>query len=182
MNIGEQIRKYRKEAGISQAELGKRLGVSQQQIAQYETGKRTPKIETIANIAGALGVGIKRLYPEYSREEWKKTKTYKQSRLRYEKAILGVIVLLSFKYKNIKKYKPKNDTDNEKEFYTITIEGTEYFLDFEILSALIHFCTEMIPNLFDMLRQYVPLQEVIFQQDDETGGNQTPTPEQPPQE
>lgn len=56
MSIGEQIRKHRKGAGISQKELGNRLGISQQQIAQYENGKRIPKIETLQKIAIALGV------------------------------------------------------------------------------------------------------------------------------
>ena len=54
MSTGEQIRKYRKIANISQKELGNRLGISQQQIAQYENGKRTPKIETLQKIADAL--------------------------------------------------------------------------------------------------------------------------------
>lgn len=56
MNSGERIRKYRKEAGLTQKELGERLGVSQQHIAQYENGKRIPKIETIDKIAVALNV------------------------------------------------------------------------------------------------------------------------------
>ena len=58
MTIGEQIRKYRKQAGISQKILGERLGVSQQHIAQYENGKRIPKTETIRKIAYALNVPI----------------------------------------------------------------------------------------------------------------------------
>lgn len=56
MDIGEQIRKYRKEAGLSQKKLGEMLGVSQQHIAQYENGKRIPKLETTEKIAVALGV------------------------------------------------------------------------------------------------------------------------------
>lgn len=79
MNIGEQIKKYRLKLGISQKELGKRLGMSQQQIAQYENGNRIPKIETINNIADALGIGIRRLYPDFTMDEWKKTDTYKKA-------------------------------------------------------------------------------------------------------
>lgn len=59
MNIGEEIKKIRKEAGLSQKELGERLKVSQAMIAQYENGKRIPKVGTIQKIADALGV------PEY---------------------------------------------------------------------------------------------------------------------
>ena len=36
MSIGEQIKKYRNEVGLSQKELGEKLGVSQAMIAQYE--------------------------------------------------------------------------------------------------------------------------------------------------
>lgn len=70
MNIGEQIRNYRKKAGISQKELGERLGVSQQHIAQYENGKRIPKTETLCKIADALRVGIGDLI-ELDYESWK---------------------------------------------------------------------------------------------------------------
>lgn len=58
MNIGQQIRNCRKKAGLSQKELGKRLGVSQQHIAQYENEKRIPKIETIQKIATALDTDL----------------------------------------------------------------------------------------------------------------------------
>lgn len=46
---------------MSQSELGKLLGVSQAMIAQYEKGKRIPKIETLARIAEALNVYIGKL-------------------------------------------------------------------------------------------------------------------------
>lgn len=58
MNISQNIRVYRKKAGLSQKELGEKLGVSQQHIAQYENGKRTPKLETIIKIASALDCEI----------------------------------------------------------------------------------------------------------------------------
>lgn len=55
MNIGQHIRRYRKKANLSQKELGRLVGMTQQQIAQYETGKRKPKSETIIKLAMALG-------------------------------------------------------------------------------------------------------------------------------
>ena len=58
MNIGERIRDYRKKAGLSQKELGKKLDVSQQHIAQYENGKRMPKLDTLKKIANALEIDI----------------------------------------------------------------------------------------------------------------------------
>ena len=58
MTVSETIRQERKKAGLSQAELGKRLGVSQSMIAQYECGIRKPKMTTIQLIADALGADI----------------------------------------------------------------------------------------------------------------------------
>lgn len=56
MTIGEQIKKYRVAAGISQKELGKRMGVSAAMVAQYENDLRKPKPETIQRFADALQV------------------------------------------------------------------------------------------------------------------------------
>ncbi len=56
MTIGEKIRKIRKENGLTQKQLGEKLGVSYQMIAQYENGKRNPKINTVISIASALNV------------------------------------------------------------------------------------------------------------------------------
>ena len=56
MTIGQRIKVARTESGLSQRELGERLGVSQAMIGQYEGGMRNPKYETIKRIADALGV------------------------------------------------------------------------------------------------------------------------------
>ncbi len=43
-------------AGISQAELARRIGVRQPMIARLEAGMQTPKIDTLVRLAKALGV------------------------------------------------------------------------------------------------------------------------------
>ena len=63
MTIGEQIKKTRKKVSLSQVELGKRLGVTGAAIAQYETGRRIPKRETLDKISRALGVQPYELLP-----------------------------------------------------------------------------------------------------------------------
>ena len=62
MTIGEKMKKIRTEKGLSQKEVAKRLGVSQPSYAQYESGKRKPKFETIQKIAKALEVTFNELY------------------------------------------------------------------------------------------------------------------------
>ncbi len=58
MTIGERLRALRKEAGLTQKELGERLGVSASMIGQYETNLRKPKFETLEKIAAVLNVSI----------------------------------------------------------------------------------------------------------------------------
>lgn len=79
MGIGENIKKKRKEAGLTQHELSARLGVSPAMISQYESGARNPKRETLIKIANALDVteqelldfpdGSYRLYMAYDEAE-----------------------------------------------------------------------------------------------------------------
>ena len=56
MTSGEKIKKYRKEAGLTQAELARRMHVSQPVIAQYEKGVRVAKIETLKKFAEVLNI------------------------------------------------------------------------------------------------------------------------------
>ena len=66
MTTGQRIKAARKKAGVTQEELGKKLGVSPSFVAQYETGKRNPKIETLQNLANALGVPVQELVKDWS--------------------------------------------------------------------------------------------------------------------
>lgn len=56
MSVGDNIRRFRKEKGWTQAELAELLHVSQQMIGQFENSKKPPKLETVEKIASALGV------------------------------------------------------------------------------------------------------------------------------
>lgn len=58
MTIGERIMKARKAVGLTQEELGKRIGVSASMVSQYETGARTPKVGTIQRFSDALNAPI----------------------------------------------------------------------------------------------------------------------------
>ena len=58
MTIGERLRALRKEAGLTQKELGKKLGVTASMIGQYETNLRKPKFETLKKFASVLNVSL----------------------------------------------------------------------------------------------------------------------------
>ena len=63
MTVGEKVKLIRQQKKISQQKLGNMLGVSQAMIAQYENGKRNPKLETIRKIANALEVPFDEIVP-----------------------------------------------------------------------------------------------------------------------
>ena len=59
MEIGDKLAELRKARKISQAKLGKMLGVSQSAIAQLETGTATNyELRTLARYATALGAKV----------------------------------------------------------------------------------------------------------------------------
>lgn len=58
MTIGEHMMLLRKKKGLSQAELGKRIGTSGDIIGRYERDIMMPSIEVIMKIADVLEVSI----------------------------------------------------------------------------------------------------------------------------
>ena len=54
--IPARIRTLRLERNLSQLELANRVGVAQTAISQFETGVKTPRLETLGRIAAALGI------------------------------------------------------------------------------------------------------------------------------
>ncbi len=80
MTVGEKIKSIRKQNGISQQKLGSMLGVSQAMIAQYENGKRIPKIETLIKIAEALDCEVSNImnYESITNEQEKEEKKFNE--------------------------------------------------------------------------------------------------------
>ena len=59
MTFGEKIKAERKKLGLTQIELGERIGVTNRVITSYENGKSFPRTrEAYKIIADALGVNV----------------------------------------------------------------------------------------------------------------------------
>ena len=66
------IREWREAAGLTQVQLGERVGVTGAQISRLETGSRNWRIPTIEGIAATLGLGDSRmlLFPVPRERRW----------------------------------------------------------------------------------------------------------------
>ena len=56
MSIGANIRRYRKQAKLTQEELAKLVGVGRTSVTQWENGEQTPLMGNVQKLAGALKV------------------------------------------------------------------------------------------------------------------------------
>lgn len=71
MKLGENIRDYRKKAGLSLRELADMVDVTYATLSRYENGKTVPKYDTLKKIARALGVdSVYYLYGDEDRDEY----------------------------------------------------------------------------------------------------------------
>ena len=61
MSVGENISRYRKSRGMTQAQLAEAVGLTEGAVRHYESGIRAVKPELIESIAAALGVSVNAL-------------------------------------------------------------------------------------------------------------------------
>ena len=64
--IGGQVKTLRKQVGLTQADLGKKIGRTAEAISNVETGKSLPSLETLIAVAEALGVPLTDFFPSGS--------------------------------------------------------------------------------------------------------------------
>lgn len=58
MNLGENLRKLRKENGLSQEQLADSLNISRQAISKWESGKAYPDIENLIQLRSIFKVTL----------------------------------------------------------------------------------------------------------------------------
>jgi transcriptional regulator with XRE-family HTH domain len=62
--IGENVRRYRLAADLSQEAVAERMGVDRAYISALELGRRNPTAITLWHAAEALGIGVAALFEE----------------------------------------------------------------------------------------------------------------------
>ena len=61
MAFSDQLTAYRKQAGLSQEQLGERVGVSRQTVSKWEQGLTTPELDKLIALSRVFDVSIDRL-------------------------------------------------------------------------------------------------------------------------
>jgi len=62
LRVGNGIRMMRKEAGLTQAQLAERLGISRTLLSFYETGRAIADWETVKKMSAELSCTVGDLY------------------------------------------------------------------------------------------------------------------------
>lgn len=75
MNIGANLKRIRKEKGLTQKQLGELCipPIAESTIRRYELGKLNPKLETVKRIADALQVDFTQILEIDNEENFEKT-------------------------------------------------------------------------------------------------------------
>lgn len=161
MTVGENIKRIRKEKGLTQKQLGGlcKPRISESTIRKYELGILNPKIETIDRIASALGVSIIEIAEHFTFDEYKKTQEHKQTEI-YENATLGVIAILKEIYGEVTE---KNVEDEYGEsFYYLVGKGENKFILYEgDIDKLLKYLKSSIPFIVDEMKDARPERKVI---------------------
>lgn len=131
--IGELIEKYRKEKGLTQSELAKKLGVSNTAISKWEHGNNLPDITLLEPLSEILGIDKLILFStenEIKEETSERVKSLKR-RNTIKLVILSIIFIFTIIFTNYisyKVYEHKLDTikSSQSTIYKFTSTDPEF--------------------------------------------------------
>ena len=96
--IGNNIKYFRKESGMTQDELAEELNVTRQALSNWERGKTEPDIETLTKIAEILDVSGEELIYGEEREEEHKTVVKQVTKHAKEGVGFGTVLAMVISY------------------------------------------------------------------------------------
>lgn len=129
--FGNYIYQKRKDLGLKQEDLGKKIGVTNKAVSKWETGETLPDICLIEPLANALNITIEELLTqEKPKIEYKKN-PYIKYLLLVIAFLLIIIVLFIISIVNMKKIKKEDiylNNNNFLEYYDV-LEAYEVYND-----------------------------------------------------
>ncbi len=77
--VGDNLRRWREVAGLSQHQLALELGVERNVVHRYETGENTMSLIRAAEISSILHISVSDLVPDKFRQDEEQHKRYKEA-------------------------------------------------------------------------------------------------------
>lgn len=160
MTVGENIRKLRKERGLTQKQLGELCGIKEANVRKYELDKANPKIETIERIAQALDVPIRAIKENITWEEHRNTEEIK----RLERSALpfsGMEVSLEKVFGAIEEKEVMGDTGWTQPYWLVGKAPNTFVLFEPDIEALVKATEAMLPSLVERMKDTRPESEIV---------------------
>lgn len=83
MNIGETIRNFRLQKGMSQGDIEKRTGLLRCYLSRVENGHTIPSLDTLAKIAGSLEMPLGQFFAESAADNGKNLPQLSEEEVRF---------------------------------------------------------------------------------------------------
>lgn len=107
--IGQNVKKYRESAGLTQADLAEKVGIGTASVSRIERGEKRMRLETLRALADALGISVGLLFYQRNKDELLLTLT-KMLEGKQPEFIEGIMALVRVCLENFEN--KKTDSDN----------------------------------------------------------------------
>ena len=148
-----RIKEFRQSKGLTQTELAKKVGISNQAVSFYENGKRQPKIETWNRLADFFNVSVPFLQgmPEaVGKNRLKELRQKKKLTLKKLGKHVGILDSTLSQYENGKR-EPGQEVWQKLAFYFgVSVSYIRGDLDTEMLTKIINTMYLIICNRIPM--------------------------------
>ena len=122
LNIGENLKKIRKDNNLTQEQFAEKVGLARTTYANYEANKRTPDIETLNKIATIFNTTVEKILGNpFEYPGTKRLPRYKP--VSYEKAIFSYIDLLDYAGLDF-----SLDVEETNRLFEMTVEYTKFLI------------------------------------------------------
>ena len=147
MNIGEKIKKLRKERDVTQEKLADYLGISYQAVSKWENGSALPDITLVVPLANFFGVSADFLFSINDTAENEKVKEYEEKYRRFFNTgdLKACIALMR---EALAEY-PRNYVFMDKLAYALKFdadESTDLTYKHKALSEVIQLCERILED------------------------------------
>lgn len=159
MPISANLKKLRKERGLTQKKLGELCGLAEITIRQYESGKYQPKIETIEKIARALKVSVKEIKEDITWDEYQDTKEWYNID-REVNSIQGVIAIVAEIYGKVSQI-DKEVSDHRVAYWIVGRAPNQFVIHEKDMDALYEMTKNAIQPMVERMKDTRPEAEIV---------------------